>query len=170
MNRLSFFGAVAALCVAATPLKAQAPQLPQGEGRDLVAVACTQCHVLAPITAIRLGQNGWRNHVTNMVMRGAQLNAREAETVTNYLTANFGPTAAPPTTAASTITLPNGPGKELVETRCVTCHDLERIAAIKRDKRYWAPLVADMVMRGAPVSAEEAQTIVAYLSAQFGTM
>jgi hypothetical protein len=51
---------------------------------------------LAPITAIRLGQNGWRNHVTNMVMRGAQLNAREAETVTNYLTANFGPTAAPP--------------------------------------------------------------------------
>jgi cytochrome c5 len=165
MNRLSLFGAVAALCVAATPLKAQAPQLPQGEGRDLVAVACTQCHVLAPIVAMRLGQGGWRNHVTNMVMRGAQLNGREAETVINYLTANFGPTAAP---AASTITLPNGAGKELVETRCVACHDLERVATIKRDKRYWAPLVADMMMRGAPVSSEEAQIIVAYLTAQFG--
>jgi cytochrome c5 len=165
MKQFSVFGAVAALCVAATPLKAQAPQLPQGEGRDLVAVACTQCHVLAPIVAMRLGQSGWRNHVTNMVMRGAQLNGREAETVINYLTANFGPTAAP---AASTITLPNGAGKELVETRCVACHDLERVATIKRDKRYWAPLVADMMMRGAPVSSEEAQTIVAYLTAQFG--
>jgi len=167
MTRLSLFGAVAVLLLAATPLKAQAPQLPQGDGRDLVAVACAQCHVLAPITAMRLGQTGWRNHVTNMVMRGAQLNAREAETVVNYLTANFGPSAAP-ATAANAITLPNGPGKDLVETRCVTCHDLERIATIKRDKRYWAPLVADMVMRGAPVSAEEAQTIVAYLTAQFG--
>jgi cytochrome c5 len=165
MNRTSLFGAVAALCVAATPLQAQAPQLPQGEGRDLVAVACSQCHVLAPIMAMRQGQSGWRRFVTNMVMRGAQLNGREADTVINYLTANFGPTAAPP---ANAIALPNGPGKELVETRCVACHDLERVATIKRDKRYWAPLVAEMVARGAPVSAEEAQVITAYLVAQFG--
>jgi mono/diheme cytochrome c family protein len=100
-----------------------------------------------------------------MVMRGAQLNGREADTVINYLTTNFGPTAAP---APNSITLPNGPGKDLVATRCVACHDLERVATIKRDKRYWAPLVADMVSRGAPVSNEEAQTIVAYLAANFG--
>jgi cytochrome c5 len=165
MKRLSLFGIVAALCVAATPLKAQVPQLPQGEGRDLVAVACTQCHVLAPIVALRLGQSGWRNHVTNMVMRGAQLNGPEADTVIRYLTANYGPTAAP---AASTLTLPSGPGKELVETRCVTCHDLERVAAIKRDKRYWPGLVANMITRGATATPEEAQVIIAYLTAQFG--
>ena len=160
-------GAVAALCVVATPLRAQAPQLPAGEGRDLVAQVCTQCHLLAPIVAMRMGRSGWRNFVTNMVVRGAPLNGREADTVIDYLTASFGPTAAPSATAAA-VTLPNGPGKDLVETRCTVCHDLERVATIKRQKAYWPGLVASMVARGAPVSAEEAQTITAYLQAQFG--
>jgi cytochrome c5 len=156
---------------AATPLHAQAPgPLPQGEGRDLVAVACTQCHPLTPILNMRLGQGGWRNQVTNMVLRGAQLTAPEADTVIRYLTASFGPGSqpAPGAPAAAAITLPNGPGKELVETRCVVCHDLDRTVGVKRDKSEWGMVVANMVARGAPASAEEAQTITAYLQAQFG--
>lgn len=168
MKRLSFFCVVAALCaVAAAPLQAQpANQLPQGDGRDLVAVACTQCHPLTPILNMRLGQPGWRNHVTNMVLRGAQLTGPEADTVIRYLTANFGPTAAP---TATQVVLPSGPGKELVETRCVVCHDLERVATVKREKRSWPGLVANMISRGATATPEEAQVIIAYLVAQFGS-
>jgi cytochrome c5 len=170
MARLSLFSAVAglALVAAATPLKAQAPgggPLPAGEGRDLVAVVCTQCHPLTPILNSRLGQAGWRNHVTNMVIRGAQLNASEADTVVRYLTASFGPSAALP---PGNVTLPNGPGKELVETRCAVCHDLERVAGVKRDKSEWGMVVANMVARGAPANTEEAAAITAYLVAQFG--
>src|SRR5205085_12057935 len=93
MGRILFLAFAAAFWLSpAAPLHAQpAISLPQGEGRDLVAVACTQCHALAPIIAGREGTAGWRRHVHNMVLRGAQLNASEAETVIRYLSTNFGP-------------------------------------------------------------------------------
>jgi cytochrome c5 len=60
------------LVFAGGPAPAQTP-LPQGEGRDLVAVACTQCHALTPIVSPRNGPAGWRHFVYSMVLRGAQL-------------------------------------------------------------------------------------------------
>lgn len=140
--------------------------LPAGEGRDLVAVACSQCHALNVIMSVREGPSGWRRHVTNMVTRGAQLSPREADTAIAYLTASFGP-GAPPSSGAS-ITLAPGPGKELVEERCTLCHDLERVAVVKRPKAHWPDLVADMIGRGAAASPQEAQTIASYLAANFG--
>jgi len=163
MKRLGLLWAAAALA-AATPVNAQGP-LPQGEGRDLVAVACTQCHALATIVAGREGPSGWKRHVHNMVLRGAQLNATEADTVIRYLAANFGPGAA----QIGKVALPDGSGKELVETRCATCHDLERVALIKRHKKDWPPIVANMVTRGAVATPDEARTIAAYLAAHFGS-
>jgi len=62
---------------AATPLHAQTVSpLPPGEGRDLVATACSQCHTLNVIMAGRDGPVGWKKHVYNMVLRGAQLTPR----------------------------------------------------------------------------------------------
>jgi mono/diheme cytochrome c family protein len=100
--------------------------LPPGEGRDLLATACSQCHPLNVIRSMREGADGWKRHVYNMVTRGAQLNAREADKVVAYLAANFGPTT--PAASATLVALPGGPGKDLVETRCTACHDLERVA------------------------------------------
>jgi len=75
---LTFVGAVAALVLgAAMPLRAQtASALPPGEGRELVATACSQCHTLNVIMAGRDGPVGWKKHVYNMVLRGAQLTPR----------------------------------------------------------------------------------------------
>src|SRR5262249_42883369 len=135
---LALVGAAAAFAAlvlgAATPLRAQtASALPPGASRDLVAPACSQCHSLNVIMAGRDGRVGWKKHVYNMVLRGAQLTPREADTVIQYLITNFGP-GAPAATAAA---LPSGPGKELVETRCVVCHNLERVTVVKRQKRDW---------------------------------
>jgi mono/diheme cytochrome c family protein len=138
--------------------------LPQGEGRDLVAVACTQCHALTPIVSQRDGPAGWRRYVYNMVLRGAQLRSSEVETVITYLSANFGPGLQ----GDGHVALPNGPGKELIETRCTSCHDLERVAGVKRKKQDWPAIVANMVDRGAAATGNEAQTIAAYLAANFG--
>src|SRR5262249_1984691 len=45
MRRLVLVGVLALVLGAATPLRAQtASALPLGEGRDLVATACSQCH------------------------------------------------------------------------------------------------------------------------------
>jgi len=162
MKPVTLLGA-AALLLVATSAQAQGP-LPQGEGRDLVATACTQCHALIPIVSGREGQAGWKKHVYNMVLRGAQLTPSEADTVINYLAANFGPRAG----QAGKVMLPDGAGKELVETRCAACHDLERVTIVKRYRKDWPPLVANMVARGAVATPEEAHTIATYLAAQFG--
>jgi cytochrome c5 len=167
MTRLAVFGAAAALALVATTQVNAQGALPQGEGRDIVAVACTQCHALTPILGGREGPAGWRKHVHNMVLRGAQLSPSEAETVIRYLSANFGPGAAAPGRVA--ITLPAGAGKDLVETRCTLCHDLERVAVVKRPRQHWPAIVANMVARGATATPDEATTIATYLAAQFGS-
>jgi cytochrome c5 len=161
----------AALVIAVLTLAAGAPAhaqgaLPPGEGRDLMATACSQCHPLNVIRSMREGAEGWKRHVYNMVTRGAQLNAREADTVVAYLAANFGPTATP--AASAPVTLPDGPGKDLVEARCTACHDLERVAVVKRHKAEWPALVANMVGRGAVATPEEVRTISSYLTSHFG--
>jgi mono/diheme cytochrome c family protein len=160
--------ALALLLAVASPSRAQqnANPLPPGEGRDLVAVACSQCHYLGTIAKIRDGADGWRTYVSNMVLRGAQLNPAEVDTVVNYLAENLGPGINLP--PARPVALPDGAGKELVETRCALCHDLERVAAVKRASRQWPAIVANMVAQGAPVTSEEAKTITDYLAANFG--
>jgi cytochrome c5 len=152
----------------AAPGRAQqnANPLPPGDGRDLVAAVCSQCHYLGTIARLRDGAAAWRLFVNNMVLRGAQLTGPEIDTVVNYLALNLGPGANLP--PAKSIALPNGPGKELVETRCALCHDLERVAVVKRRKADWPIIVANMVARGATASPEETQTITDYLTANFG--
>jgi cytochrome c5 len=159
-------GALAALLLAlATPLHAQTPgALPAGDGRDLVAIACSQCHTLSVIMAGRDGPVGWKNHVYNMVLRGAQLTPRETETVLQYLVTHFGPGAP----ATDGVALPGGPGKELVETRCAVCHNLERVTIVKRQKRDWDTIVANMYERWGMSAPDEVQAISTYLVAQFG--
>jgi len=159
---------VAVLWLAAAPAVAQQPAnaLPPGDGRDLVATACTQCHALTVILAMRDGPIGWKRHVYHMVMRGAQLNAREVDTVLAYLDANFGPGQRMP--PAKPVALPAGPGKELVETRCTMCHDLERVTAAKREKREWESVVANMLERFGLQAPDEARAIAAYLETNYG--
>jgi len=157
----------AALVATASPGHAQQNNpLPPGDGRDLVAVACSQCHYLGTIAKIRDGAAGWRMYVSNMVLRGAQLTPAEVDKVVNYLSANLGPGVNLP--PQRPVALPDGNGKQLVETRCALCHDLERIADVKRKKQDWPPIVADMAAWGAPVTADQAKTITDYLVANFG--
>jgi cytochrome c5 len=156
----------ASLLTAAPALAQPANVLPPGDGRDLVATACTQCHALTVILAMRDGPVGWKRHVYHMVLRGAQLTPREADTVLAYLNENFGPGQRLP--PQKPVALPAGPGKELVETRCTLCHDLERVTAAKRERREWDSVVANMLERYGVPAPDEARAISAYLSAQYG--
>jgi cytochrome c5 len=159
--------AAALLLASSQSGRAQAPDpLPPGDGHDLVAVACSQCHFLTTIAKIRDGAAGWRLYVNNMVLRGAQLTPAEADKVVDYLALNLGPGINLP--PAKPVTLPAGDGKQLVETRCGLCHDLERVVTAPRRKADWPVIVANMVEQGAPVTADEAKAVSNYLAANFG--
>jgi len=75
------------------PEKAVVPEnyLPDGEGRNLIFQACVQCHDLRNTVSQRKTAAGWKRTVDEMIWRGAPLMADEAETVTKYLAASFGP-------------------------------------------------------------------------------
>lgn len=157
--------------------------LPSGQGRDLVLGACTQCHGVKHIFLYRVGRPGWKTTVENMVLRGAQFLPQEAETAIDYLAANFGPGSQPTPAASpsagagakpssppatSVVSLPAGPGKEIVEARCALCHDLSRVISEKRPPKDWEGVVKTMVELGLEAPEDEIRAIVSYLSAQFG--
>jgi cytochrome c5 len=66
--------------------------------------------------------------------------------------------------------LKDGPGKELTSGRCAICHSLEYIPsnAPAMDRAAWQKSVQKMRERfGAPISDEDAKSILDYLSATY---
>jgi cytochrome c5 len=90
--------------VSATPRPAQTPapeatttaaasdQLPEGAGRQILMSACVACHGLREVTKFRgfYTRPQWRDIVLTMVDYGAPVSEKDAEVLTDYLTANLG--------------------------------------------------------------------------------
>lgn len=156
------------------PIHAQsqspANTLPAGNGKDIVAVACAQCHGLKLIVALRDGPVGWKHFVDDMILRGAQLTPQEADTVAQYLAKNFGPGTSPMQSGLKTEALPAGDGQKLVESHCALCHDLGRVATIGRSKDEWNTTVNNMMARAGTnvATQEEISTMASYLASNFG--
>ena len=172
MKRLAFAAFTLLVLAFAQPARAQFGGPPvniaDGEGKEIVSVACSQCHNLSVVLTMRAGLDGWRHQVYDMVLRGAQLTVPEADTVVRYLATYYGPGAPLPGAKPDPVQLPAGPGKDLVEANCGLCHDLGRIAGTKRSQSEWEGIVAHMRHLGSPAEAEDAKKILAYLDQQFG--
>jgi mono/diheme cytochrome c family protein len=168
--RLSAATAAAAALVGGSALAQQAqPQspFPPGDGRDLVAKTCTQCHAPTVFTPLREGPDAWREHITDMMMFGAQIGPDDLDKMVTYLATNFGPGVNVPPPQKE-VTLADGAGKDLVEKNCVLCHGLDRVTAANRTTQGWTAIVGTMKFFGAPISGDEEKTIVAYLSDKYG--
>ena len=150
------------------------PALPDGEGKQLVTLVCSQCHGLRETQILRDGQKGWEEVVDRMVLYGAQLSPSEADLVTRYLATQLGPdksAAQPQRTSGDRtkiISLPEGPGKELVAVRCALCHNLEKVVSSTRSRADWESITINMVQRGMPASPDETQKMMSYLQTHFG--
>src|SRR5437879_904433 len=92
--------------------------LPAGPGRDVLTSVCTSCHNLNTVVAYRAAKAGWQDVVETMVLQGAEVLPEEAPVLIDYLATVLGPNSQGP--AQTKITLPEGPGKELVQTRCAS--------------------------------------------------
>jgi virginiamycin B lyase len=66
------------------------------------------------------------------------------------------------------VTLPNGPGKELVQSACSECHGLGQVAASGGyDHQGWQLTVERMVTDGAKVPPSQVPVVVDYLATAF---
>ncbi|MBV8844527.1 MAG: helix-hairpin-helix domain-containing protein [Bryobacterales bacterium] len=63
--------------------------------------------------------------------------------------------------------LPEGPGKELVEVICTACHDTNRIVAKQGTKAEWQSRVLEMLQECPDVAQDERDKIVNYLAKSF---
>jgi mono/diheme cytochrome c family protein len=63
---------------------------------------------------------------------------------------------------------PPGPGLDLINQRCVFCHNSAQIFSEHKTAPGWAATVEQMANRGAEVSPEEMKTIVDYLAKNYG--
>ncbi|HEY0687315.1 MAG TPA: hypothetical protein VGD45_33600 [Steroidobacter sp.] len=62
---------------------------------------------------------------------------------------------------------PAGPGLELIQRSCVSCHDIYMITTKRKTPEQWAEVMDLMAARGAEVTPDEMQIIAEYLSQNF---
>jgi len=60
--------------------------------------------------------------------------------------------------------LPDGAGKEILETACVKCHDLGRVLRAGYGARDWSTVLHMMKNAGAQISDGQLDTLAAYLA------
>src|SRR5687767_14724673 len=65
---------------------------------------------------------------------------------------------------AAAQTFPDGPGKEILEKKCSTCHAPEQVTTFGRSAEEWHEVVVNMIDLGAEVNEAEAKVLVEYLA------
>ena len=141
---------------------ATAPALPEGKGKELVATRCVSCHDLNTAVSIRTDAADWKETVTRMVGNGAQIAPAEAAVIVAYLAEHFGAAAQPAAQTASS--LPDGPGKEVLASKCFQCHGQTMWNDLRQDRRAWLGVLYRMVGRRALWTEEEINAMADYLA------
>jgi len=75
--------------------------------------------------------------------------------------------ASQPPDARAT-SMPDGAGKELITTRCVTCHSLDTTLNMRATAGRWREIVDAMIDLGTKMTNEEAASLVSYLAERDG--
>src|SRR5690242_19180720 len=119
--------------------------LPEGKGKDVVVSACSSCHTLDRITALKLSEEGWRNTLRQMIENGASLNADDINPIIAYLVANFGAPAAGNAAAvvAAPASIPAAAAPDKAAIASVPAADPSRVS-FNRDIR---PIMSDTCFR-----------------------
>src|SRR5918999_1355686 len=66
--------------------------------------------------------------------------------------------------SAAAQAFPDGPGKEILEKKCSTCHAPEQVTTFGRSAEEWHEVVVNMIDLGAEVNEEETKVLVEYLA------
>lgn len=80
------------------------------------------------------------------------------------------PRAALTAATQSEETLPDGPGRKILQSACASCHELTEVTKFRGyyGADEWRDIVITMVKYGAPVAESEVKVLVDYLARNFG--
>jgi cytochrome c5 len=163
--KLSF--ALAAAVCGLMSAGAARQDLPEGKGVELARDKCVVCHEADVIVAQRLSRQGWTREVEKMIRWGAQVSDAEKEILVDYFAARFKPNSGP-NSAASATAAGDEPGRKIFEERCLLCHEADMTRQQRLSKQGWTREVEKMIRWGAQVSDAEKESLVDYLSGNFG--
>ena len=80
---------VLATALTAIALPSSAQGLPDGPGKDLVDVICSECHTTERIAAQQLTKSQWADKVLEMLQEAPDVKQSERDTIVEYLAKNF---------------------------------------------------------------------------------
>ena len=152
--------------VLATLSMAVPQELPEGEGKKLVEERCASCHSLKPVVSLKQSQAAWKELVVKMVGFGAQLDDKEVDVATEYLTKHFGPESS--AAAAKADSAEEKIAKRYIEGICSSCHDTGLIRSTEATKEQWLDIVNRMNGLDAGVSPRDVDVLVNYLAKTYG--
>jgi cytochrome c5 len=156
------------LTVALATLSMAVPpqELPEGEGKKLLEERCAGCHSLKPVVSLKQSQGAWKELVVKMVGYGAQLDDKEVDVATEYLTKHFGPESS------AAAAKPDSPDEKTAERYikgiCSSCHDAGLIRSTEATKKEWYDIVMRMNALDAGVSLRDVDILVDYLASKYG--
>ncbi len=75
-----------------------------------------------------------------------------------------------PTSNSFNAKLPDGEGRQYVQTLCTSCHDLERVVNQLKSHEAWTATVSDMLGRISPNMEKETVIISDYLASHYGVV
>jgi hypothetical protein len=140
--RRYFSTIIAAALTLSTTAAIGAEPSPLAEGRALFEQKCVSCHTLGRSLAVQADRAGWESTIKRMITKGAKLDKAQVEPILAYLTA-----------------------KSAFETKCNSCHDLQRpLTAIKNAEQWKATVARMAAMKPGTLSDADAGAITLYLS------
>ncbi len=88
-----------------------------------------------------------------------------------FLVVALGSTSAQTTPPAESATaMPDGAGKPIVQRACASCHAITTVTSKRANRKEWDQVVNQMVSRGAELSDDEIDTVIEYLSKNYGPL
>jgi mono/diheme cytochrome c family protein len=138
------------------------PEGPESVGKKLIQERCTSCHTLKPVVDLKQSQRAWKELLVKMVGFGAQLDDKEVDVATEYLTKHFGPAATKSDSAEEKI------AERYIQGICSSCHDAGLIRSTEATKQEWLDIVTRMNGLDAGVSTRDVDVLVDYLASKYG--
>jgi competence ComEA-like helix-hairpin-helix protein len=130
---------------------AQAADLPDGKGKELILRACTGCHKAEEIAVYRFTREEYRGIVYRMGDRGAQATRAELDVIADYLFENF-----PKVEDATKINVNRATSQEIASGLALTSEEAEAVVKYRErhgDFHAWGDLLIIYGVDGKKIAA-----------------